>query len=322
MKLRYTGAAPQAEISSLFAGWMEELFDTDPKVVYLDADLMGSLKTQELWHKRPDRVFNCGIQEADMVGVAAGLYIAGYKPYIHSFTPFITRRVYDQLFVSVAYAHKSVHFIGSDAGIMASANGGTHMCFEDIALMRAVPGACVVDVTDAVMFYKLLKQTKDRPGITYFRTPRRGAPDVYTEDSEFCVGKGCVLMEGEDVTVVASGIMTATALEAAKLLHEQGISTRVVDPVTVKPLDGELLLRCASQTGAIVTVENHNVLGGLGGAVAELVSEEVPVPVLRVGVEDRFGQTGSVDFLREEYGLTAKAIVEKVKHAIVCKAKV
>lgn len=196
------------------------------------------------------------------------------------------------------------------------------MCFEDMALMRTVPGACVIDVTDAVMFYKLLKATKDWPGVTYFRTPRRGAPDVYSEDSEFCVGKGCVLTEGKDATVVASGIMTATALEAAKLLHEQGISVRVVDPITVKPLDEDLLLRCAAQTGAIVTAENHNVVGGLGGAVAECISEQAPVPVLKVGVADRFGQTGSVDFLREEYGLTAKAIVEKVRYAVAHKAKV
>lgn len=321
MKLRYTGAAPQAEISDLFAGWMEELFACDPKVVYLDADLMGSLKTQKLWRKYPERVFNCGIQEANMVGSAAGLYLTGYKPYVHSFTPFVTRRVYDQLFVSVAYAHKSVHLIGSDAGIMASANGGTHMCFEDVALLRAVPDACIVDVTDAVMFHALLKETKDLPGVTYYRTPRRGAPDVYSEGSKFSVGQGCVLTEGVDVTIVASGIMTATALEASRLLHEQGISAQVVDPVTIKPLDGELLLRCAAQTGAIVTAENHSVYGGLGGAVAEYVSERLPVPVLRVGIEDRFGQTGSVDFLREEYGLTPKAIVEKAHSAIARKVK-
>ena len=141
MELRYTGQSPEAEISEQFGNWMEELFDVDEKVVYLDADLMGSLKTQELWKKRPDRVFNCGIQEANMVGVAAGLFLAGYKPFVHSFSPFITRRVYDQVFLSVGYAHKSVHLIGSDAGIMASANGGTHMCFEDVALMRIIPGA-------------------------------------------------------------------------------------------------------------------------------------------------------------------------------------
>lgn len=319
MKLRYSGRAPEAEISDSFAIWMEELFNLDEKVVYLDADLMGSLKTQNLWHKRPDRVFNCGIQEANMVGTAAGLFLAGYKPYVHSFTPFITRRVYDQMFLSVGYAHKSVHFIGSDAGIMASANGGTHMCFEDIALTRVIPGACVVDVTDAAMFHGLLKGTKDRQGVTYFRTPRRGAPDIYENGTEFEVGKGFVLTEGKDVTIVASGIMVATALEAHKILAEKGISARVVDPVTIKPLDKELILRCAAETGVIVTAENHNVIGGLGSAVAELLAEKKPVPVLRVGVQDRFGQTGTVDYLREAYGLLPQNIVQKVQEALEMK---
>ncbi len=321
MKLRYTGQAPEAEILQLFSATMEELFRTDEKVVYLDADLMGSLKTQGLWRAHPDRVFNCGIQEADMVGVAAGLYLAGYKPYIHSFSPFITRRVFDQVFLSVGYGHKSVHLIGSDAGIMATDNGGTHMCFEDVAMMRTIPGACVVDVTDAAMFMYLLKSTKDREGVTYFRTPRRNAPDVYETAETFEVGRGKVLAGGGDVTIIASGIMVGTALQARRVLGEQGIAARVVDPITVKPLDSELILRCAAETGAIVTAENHNVLGGLGGAVAELTAENVPVPVLRVGVRDRFGQVGNEAYLREQYGLNAQDIVEKAIEAVKLKKK-
>ena len=319
MELRYTGQAPEAEISAQFGNWMEELFDNDEKVVYLDADLMGSLKTQELWHKRPDRVFNCGIQEANMVGVAAGLFLAGYKPYIHSFSPFITRRVYDQIFLSVGYAHKSVHLIGSDAGIMASANGGTHMCFEDIALIRAIPGACVVDVTDAVMFHELLKETKDRPGVTYFRTPRRGAPDVYEKDTVFRIGQGHILIEGMDVTIIASGIMVAAALEAQMLLKSEGISAQVIDPITVKPLDANLILHCAAKTGAIVTAENHNIIGGLGSAVGELLSENQPMPVLRAGVQDCYGQTGTVDYLRKQYHLQPEDIAEKARRAMAMK---
>lgn len=316
MKLRYHGTAPEAHISDQFAGWLEQMMDEDGNIVYLDADLMGSLKTKELWKRRPDRVFNCGIQEANMVGVAAGLYLAGFNPYIHSFTPFLTRRVYDQLFVSIAYAGKSIHLIGSDAGIMATANGGTHMCFEDVALMRVVPNACIVDVTDAAMFHTMLKETKDRNGITYFRTARRNAPDVYEDGVELHPGKGCILTEGEDATVIASGIMVATALDAQKLLKKDGISVRVVDPVTIKPLDEELILRCARETGAIVTAENHNIIGGLGSAVAELLSEHMLGPVLRVGVKDCFGQTGTDDFLRKEYGLTPENIAEQVKAAI------
>ena len=321
MKLRYTGSKPEADITKLFSPTMEELFELDEKVVYLDADLMGSLKTQELWKKHPDRVFNCGIQEANMVGVAAGLFLAGYKPYIHSFSPFATRRVFDQVFLSVGYAKKSVHLIGSDAGIMATDNGGTHMCFEDLALMRSIPGACVVDVSDAAMFMYLLKSTKDREGVTYFRTPRRNAPDIYEKDETFEVGKGKVLTEGEDLTIIASGVMTATALAAQRLLAEEGISARVVDPITVKPLDEALVLRCAEETGVIVTAENHNVIGGLGGAVAELVSENCPVPVHRVGIRDQYGQVGTEAFLREQYGLNPEDIVKKAHLALEKKKK-
>ena len=319
MNLRYYGGAPEAEITQMFSPAMERLFALDDKIVYLDADLMGSLKTQELWNKYPDRVFNCGIQEANMVGVAAGLYLAGYKPYIHSFAPFITRRVFDQVFLSVGYGHKRVHLIGSDAGIMATDNGGTHMCFEDIAMMRTIPNACIVDVTDGTMFVDMLEVTKDWDGVTYFRTARRNAPDIYETGSHFSIGKGCVLTEGNDVTIIASGVMVAAALDAAQGLAKQGVHARVVDPVTIKPLDEELIIRCARETGAIVTAENHSIHGGLGGAVAELLAERHPVPVLRIGVRDQFGQVGPEAFLREQYHLRAEDIVEQVHAALKIK---
>lgn len=319
MELRYTGQQPDQDINMQLGGWIEELFKLDKKVVFLDADLMGASKTQNLWKEYPDRVFNCGIQEANMVGTAAGLYLAGYKPYVHSFSPFVTRRTYDQLVVSVAYGHKDVHLIGSDAGIMASDNGGTHMSFEDVAIIRAIPGSCIVDVTDAAMFHALLLDTKDRTGITYFRTPRRNAPDIYPEQVTLHAGQGQVLTDGNDVTVIASGIMVATALQAYRVLREEGIFIRVVDPITIKPLDEELVLRCAKETGTIVTAENHNVIGGMGSAVAELLSERYPTPVLRVGVQDSFGQTGSVDYLRQAYGLTAEEIIKKVHEALEIK---
>lgn len=319
MNLKYDGKPPKKEINEQFAGWLKELLDEDPKVVYLDADLMGCLKVKELWQQEPRRIFNCGIQEANMVGAAAGLFLAGYKPYIHSFTPFITRRAFDQIFVSIAYGHKSVHLIGTDSGILASANGGTHMCFEDIALIRVIPGACIVDVTDAAMFHSLLGNTKDRPGVTYFRTPRRSAPDVYYDGTDFQVGKGIVLTAGKDVTIVASGIMVATALDAQLRLAQEGISAQIIDPVTIKPLDEELILQSAAETGAVVTAENHNVIGGLGSAVAELLSEKLPTPMKRVGVQDRFGQTGTVDYLREQYDLTAENVIAQVHNVLTRK---
>ncbi len=321
MDLRYTGCKAEADIKTLFGDWMEELIQTDDKVIYLDADLMASFKTGGIWKKYPGRVFNCGIQEANMVGVAAGLYLAGYKPYIHSFAPFVTRRTYDQLAVSIAYGHKSVHLIGSDAGILASDNGGTHMCFEDVAIIRAIPGSTVIDVTDAVMFKALLKSTLDSDGLIYFRTGRQNLPDIYPMGAEFQVGKGKVLSDGSDVSVIASGLMVSAALDAAALLRSENISVRVVDPVTVKPLDKELVISCAKETGAIVTAENANIIGGLGSAVAELVCESAPVPVLRVGIEDAFGQTGSVEYLKKEYGLTPEHIAEKVRMALELKRR-
>lgn len=321
MKLRYTGHAPEADVNALASGWFEELFALDDKVVYLDADLMRGLRISGLWEEYPDRVFNCGIQEANMVCVAAGMYLAGYKPYVHSFSPFVTRRVYDQLAVSVAYGQKSVHVIGTDAGILASDNGGTHMSFEDVALIRVLPEATIVDVTDAAMFHAMLLATKDIPGVVYFRTGRRNMPDVYENGTLFNVGEGKVLKDGQDITIIASGIMVATALEAEAMLAAEGISVRVADPVTIKPLDKELILKCARETGAIVTAENANVLGGLGGAVTETVCENYPVPVLRMGVEDQLGQTGSVDYLRKVYGLTAENLVDKVHMALRMKEK-
>lgn len=312
----FVGEKPKLEISDVFCATMEKLILEDPKVVYVDADLMGSMKSKLLWEKYPKNVFNTGIQEANMVGVAAGLYLTGMKPYIHSFAPFASRRVFDQVFLSVGYAHKSVRIIGSDVGIMATYNGGTHMCFEDTAMMRTVPDACVIDVSDAQMFDAFLQLTKDRPGVTYFRTPRRDLPDIYPKGTVFAEGKGKLLSEGRDVTLVASGIMVATALETQKVLADEGIFAQVIDIITVKPLDSDLLLESAKKTGAIVTAENHNILGGLGAAVCELVCEEYPVPVVRVGVKDSYGQVGCEAFLREQYHLTVVDMVKAAKQAI------
>lgn len=315
----YNGGAPKAEISDVFSSTMEELFHLDSKVVYIDADLMGSMKTKALWKKYPDNVVNTGIQEANMIGVAAGLYLTGMKPYVHSFSPFASRRVFDQVFLSIGYAGKSIRIIGSDAGIMATYNGGTHMCFEDTAMMCTIPGACVVDVSDAAMFKALLLETKDRPGVTYFRTARRGLPDVYSEDTEFHVGKGMKIFDGSDVTIIASGIMVGTAIEAAQALKANGILAEVIDPITVKPLDKELIVNSAKKTGAVVVAENHSVHGGLGAEVASLLSAEYPVTVRMVGVEDRFGQVGNEKYLREQYGLTAENIIKEVGEAITRK---
>ena len=317
MKLRYlAGQKPEKENFQIFKETMEDLFNEDSKVVYLDADLMGSLKTQDLWKRYPNNVLNCGIQEANMVGVACGLFLNGFKPYIHSFSPFASRRVFDQLFLSVGYGHKSVRVIASDAGIMATHNGGTHMCFEDIAMMRTVPEACVVDVSDPTMLGQFLRMTKDRPGLTYIRMPRRDLPDIYLPDTRFEEGKGKILREGKDLTLIGNGIMVATCLDAADMLVKEGISARVVDIVTTKPLDTELVLECAEKTGKIITAENGNVIGGLGSAVCEYLSSARPTPVFKIGVNDEFGCVGGEQFLREKYHMTALDIVLMAKKIV------
>lgn len=313
MELRYTGGKPEKEVFQVFNSVMRELIEEDPRVAYLDADLMGSLKTYDLWHDFPKNVFNTGIQEANMIGVACGMYLNGYKPYVHSFSPFASRRVFDQAFLSIAYAKKSVRIVASDAGIMATHNGGTHMCFEDVAMMRSVPDACLVDVSDPTMCGAFLRMTKDRPGLTYIRMPRRDLPDIYLPGTTFQEGKAKILRDGTDVTLIGCGIMVATCLQAAKKLAEEGIQAQVVDIVTIKPLDRETILACAEKTGRVVTAENANVIGGLGSAVAECLAQERPTPIRFVGVEDQFGCVGVEPFLREKYGLTPENIVKNVK---------
>lgn len=317
--LAYDGKTIRKELSQVFCETMEELIKSDKRVVYLDADLMTSMKTTGLWEKYPKNVFNTGIQEANMVGAACGLYLAGFLPYIHTFTPFATRRVFDQVYVSAAYAHKSIRIIGSDAGIAATHNGGTHMCFEDLALMRTIPGAVVADITDGAMLAGMMKLTKQREGVSYIRTARRDAPDVYRADETFEIGKGKLLKEGTDATVIASGLQVAQALEAGKILEQEGIHVRVMDVVTVKPLDKDLVLRCAKETGFIVTTENHSIAGGLGEAVSAVTSENYPVVVLRNGVKDQFGQVGNLPYLREVYELRAQDIAAAVKRGLQIK---
>lgn len=313
MELRYTGEKPEKEVFQVFNSVMRELIQEDPRVAYLDADLMGSLKTHELWHDFPQNVFNTGIQEANMIGVACGMYLNGYKPYVHSFTPFASRRVFDQAFLSIAYAQKSVRIVASDAGIMATHNGGTHMCFEDVAMMCSVPGACVVDISDPTMCGAFLRMTKDRPGLSYIRMPRRDLPDIYLPGTTFQEGKAKILREGNDITLIGCGIMVATCLQAAQKLAQEGIHAQVVDIVTIKPLDRETILNCAEKTGRLVTAENANVVGGLGSAVAECLAQERPTPIRFVGIQDQFGCVGTEPFLREKYGLTAENIVNQAK---------
>ncbi|MDR0550630.1 MAG: transketolase family protein, partial [Spirochaetaceae bacterium] len=309
----YDGTPDKEPYKNVFGRVMEALAAADKDVVYLDADLMNSIGTRSFWKKNPAQAVNCGIAEADMAGIAAGLSAAGKKPYIHTFGPFASRRCFDQLFLSVAYAGNSVRVFGSDCGVTAAFNGGTHMPFEDMALLRAVPGSTVIDISDGAMLESIMKQVKDRPGLTYTRLNRKAYPRVYSADHPFVIGKGEVLRDGKDITIIACGLMTGEALKAAASLDADGIKARVVDMFTVKPLDTALVEKCAHETGAILTTENHNIIGGLGDAVGAAVLEAgIHCKVKKHGVRDRFGSVGPQDYLQEQYGLTAGVIAGEV----------
>ena len=299
-----------------------ELGKTYDNVVVLDADLAEATKTVKFKKAFPDRFFDCGIAEGNMVAVAAGLAASGMAPYVSSFAMFAAGRAFEQVRNTVGYPHLNVKIGASHAGITVGEDGATHQCLEDIALMRTIPGMTIINPADAVEAKAATLASYQIDGPCYMRFGRMAVPVIYDASSyRFELGRGLVMTGGEDVTIIATGIMVGMALEAAELLKNDGIRARVVNMHTIKPLDKELVLRAAAETGAIVTAEEHNIIGGLGSAVAETVAEGCPVPVLRVGVEDRFGRSGKVPPLLEMYGLTVGNIVSKVKNAIALKRK-
>ena len=316
MKTIYNGTPDSRLYKNVLGETIAELLETDPKVCYLDADLMSCISTAKLPQKY-DRAINCGIAEANMIGIAGGLASAGFKPICHSFGPFASRRCYDQLFLSGGYAKNSITVIGTDPGITAAFNGGTHMPFEDVAIYRAIPGATIVDVTDIVMLKSFLTMAKDMPGVKFLRLGRKVSHPVYPEGTEFVVGKGFVLREGTDAVIVATGIMVHEAMQAAEKLAAEGISAAVIDPFTVKPLDAELIREYAAKTGCVVTAENHNKIGGLYSAVKEVLDGEAKVGY--VAIEDEFGEVGPQDYLRIRFDLTDDHIVRVVKETLAKK---
>lgn len=292
-----------------------------PDLVVLDADLSGATKTQKFSKVYPQRFFNMGIAECNMTGVAAGLATCGKKPFANSFAMFVSGRAWEQVRNSVAYPRLNVKMIGSHGGLSVGEDGATHQCIEDFALMRAIPGMTVLCPCDGNEMRQAVKALLDYDGPAYMRLGR-GAVETVTDavsGYKFELGKGAVLRDGGDVTLVATGLMVQMALKAAELLAAEGISARVIDMHTIKPLDGELLLRAAEKTGAVVTAEEHNVLGGLGAAVAEFLAENRPVPVVRHGVNDEFGRSGKAGQVLSAYGLTPEVMAEKAKKAISMK---
>ncbi|MBR0198693.1 MAG: transketolase family protein [Oscillospiraceae bacterium] len=316
MKIVYDGSMDPRPCKTILGETIPALAAEDPDVIYLDADLMNCIGTAKWAAANPDRAINCGIAEANMIGVAAGLASAGFKPIVHTFGPFASRRCYDQIFLSAGYAKNDITVIGSDPGVTAALNGGTHMPFEDVALYRALPGSTVIDVTDPTMLISVLRQCKDLPGVKYIRVGRKSYARVYEDGSELPIGKAVTLREGTDLVIFACGIMVHEALQAAAALEKEGVSAAVVDMFTIKPLDAEAVISWAEKTGAVVVAENHNRYGGLCSAVSEVLAERRPTPAAFVAVEDEFGEVGPQGYLQERFGLTAAHIEEAARSVL------
>lgn len=294
------------EMRQVYTQTIQELAEKDQKVLALEADLASSMGTSKLKEKLGDRYINVGIMEAQEMSAAAGLAVTGFIPFIHTFAPFATRRSFDQVFLSLGYAKNHAVIVGTDPGVTAEMNGGTHMPFEDVALMRVIPGNNIYEVSDPYQFKAILTYAHTAKGLFYIRTIRKQAKSLYNEKEDFSKGY-CRLKKGIHGTIFASGIMVEEALQAADDLEEKGISVQVIDLFRIKPMNEEVVIE-AAKLGPIVTAENHNVIGGLGSAVAEIIAENHPTKMKRIGVKEQFGQVGKLDYLKEVYGLKANDI--------------
>jgi len=293
-----------------------KIAEKDNRIVLVDADMSRSGGTEMFYKKFPDRAINVGVAEANMICVAAGLATLGKISFTNTFTPFASRRALDQVTISVAYTGLNVKMLGTDPGICAEVNGGTHMSFEDVGVLRPIPGMVIFEPVDSEQLKKSIPQIISHNGPVYIRMYRKLAEKVYDDDCEFELGKAITLREGRDATIIASGIMVKESLDAASILEAEGISVRVINMHTIKPIDEEAIILAANETGAIVTAENHNIIGGLGSAVSEVLVEKSFAPMKRIGVTDHFGEVGKIPFLKEKYNMTAKDIVEAVKSVI------
>ena len=309
------------EMRAVFAEVIADIAEKDSRVIYLDCDLMNSIGMAGYWKEHPDRAVNCGIQEANMIGTAAGMSATGLIPFTHTFGTFATRRVMDQIFVSAAYARLNVKIIGSDPGITATLNGGTHMPLEDIGMMRCVPAVTIVEPADSVMLEDILRQAKDTYGVFYIRLSRKISEKIYKDGSTFEIGKAAKLREGKDATIFATGICAAEALRSADMLAAEGIDAAVSNMFTIKPVDAEAIIEAAKTTGAIVTAENHSIINGLGSAVAEVLAENICCPMERIGAKDRFGEVGDMAYLKKAMGMGAEDIAGAVRRVVARKEK-
>ena len=306
------------EMRAVYASCLAEMMEADKHVCVLDADLAKASGTRGLYERFPNQMFDCGVAEQNMASIAAGLSSYGFKPWIESFTPFATRRICDQIAISISYAKRNVKIVGTDPGISAELNGGTHMSMEDIGVIRSIPGMVIFEPADAVQLRAAMPVLNAYEGPVYMRLFRKELPDIFPADYSFDLFKADMLREGKDLSLFVSGFQTRDALEAAELLGQEGIDVEVINVHTIKPVDRETVIASARKTGAVLTVENHNVIGGLRSAILETLAEE-KIPVCAVGVQDRFGEVGKMPYLREAMGLTVENIVATAKKAVALK---
>ncbi|MCR4422834.1 MAG: transketolase family protein [Exilispira sp.] len=307
----------EKEMRQVYTETLIELAEKDPNIVVLEADLMKSTGTASFAKKFPERFFDVGVAEANMVGIASGLSAVGKIPFAATFACFATRRAHDQFFISANYAKLNVKLIGADPGVTAAFNGGTHMPFEDIALTRVIPDLIVFEPSDPVSLKKLLIKSAYHKGCTYMRLHRKATNTIYNETEEFEFGKGKILTKGNDAVVFALGVVCVNeALKAAQILSNEGINITVVDMISVKPIDKELIISLAQNSKVTLTFENHQVINGLGSAVCEVLSENYPKKIIRLGVQDLFGEVGTLDYLKNRYGITAENLIKNIKNAL------
>lgn len=296
-----------------------ELGEKDEKVIVLDADLAAATKTGAFKKAFPERFFDTGIAESNMMGIAAGLATTGYTVFASSFAMFAAGRAFEQVRNTIGYPHLNVKIGATHAGISVGEDGASHQCCEDIALMRTIPGMVIINPADDIEARAAVLAAAKYEGPVYMRFGRLAVPRIFDENYKFEIGKAVTLKEGTDVTVIATGLLVAEAVEAAKILESEGISVNLINMATIKPLDKEAVIAAAKKTGCIVTAEEHNIIGGLGSAVSEAACEEYPVPVVKLGVEDTFGKSGPAVELLHLFGLDAEHIVEKAKLALSLK---
>ena len=302
-----------------FGTALKELGHEREDFIVMDADLAAATQTGAFKKEFPDRFYNCGIAEQNMISIAAGIAATGKRVICSSFAMFAAGRAFEQIRNSVGYPHLNVIIGATHAGISVGEDGATHQCNEDIAVMRTIPGMTIINPADETEARLAVHAAMDHEGPVYMRFGRLAVPVVFGDDYKFEIGKGVELKEGNDVTIIATGLMVNEALQAHELLKAEGINARVINMATIKPLDAEIVIKAAKETGAIVTAEEHSVIGGLGSAVSEVLAEEYPVPVVKLGVNDEFGHSGLAVKLLDEFGLRAVNIVEKVKKAISLK---